>query len=134
MHEFMLIRRKYTNYFRQISVSLWRHLPLFVLTLQKRNRLKNKIMSTTWSINAELLRQLSYIADDEDCMKKALRYIEKLVRQKQGATHVAEDAEEHHSPTKAELIADLNEVCEQIKLARAGKLKGRPLEDVLNEL
>ena len=24
-------------------------------------------MSTTWSINAELLRQLSYIADDEDC-------------------------------------------------------------------
>ena len=38
-------------------------------------------MSTTWSINAELLRQLSYIADDEDCMKKALRYIEKLVRQ-----------------------------------------------------
>ena len=91
-------------------------------------------MSTTWSINAELLRQLSYIADDEDCMKKALRYPEKLVRQKPGATHVAEDAEEHHSPTKAELIADLNEVCEQIKLARAGKLKGRPLEDVLNEL
>lgn len=35
---------------------------------------------------------------------------------------------------KAELIADLNEMCEEVKLIRAGKLKGRPAEELLNEL
>ena len=67
---------------------------------------------STKSINAELFRQLSYIADDENCMKKALDYIRKLAIQKEKA----------------------NEVCEQIKQAPTGQLQGRPLEEVLNEL
>ena len=41
-------------------------------------------MSTT-NVNAELFRQLSYIADDENCMKKALDYIRKLAIQKEKA-------------------------------------------------
>ena len=40
---------------------------------------------STKSINAELFRQLSYIADDENCMKKALDYIRKLAIQKEKA-------------------------------------------------
>ena len=74
-------------------------------------------MSTT-NVNAELFRQLSYIADDENCMKKALDYIRKLAIQKE----------------KAEFVSTLNEVCEQIKQAQTGQLQGRPLEEVLNEL
>lgn len=91
-------------------------------------------MSTT-SLNAELFRQLSYIADDENCMKKVLNYIKKLANQKEKET-TADTLAEEEVPyrTKEELIAGFNEVCEQIKQARAGKLKGRPLEEVLNEL
>ena len=47
---------------------------------------------------------------------------------------VAEDAVPYRPKTKAELIEDLNEVCDEIKLIRAGKLKGRPAEELLNEL
>lgn len=36
--------------------------------------------------------------------------------------------------THEELVEDLNAMCEQIKLVRAGKLKGRPVEELLNEL
>ena len=46
----------------------------------------------------------------------------------------AEDAEEYRSPTKAELIADVNEMCEEIKLIRAGKLKGKSWEEFKHEL
>ena len=41
-------------------------------------------MSTT-GLNAELFRQLSYIADDENYMKKVLNYIKKLAIQKEKA-------------------------------------------------
>lgn len=87
------------------------------------------------SLNAELFRQLSYIADDENYMKKALNYIKKLASQKE-KENTADTLREDDVPyrTKEELIADINEVCEQIKQARAGKLKGRPLEEALNEL
>lgn len=36
--------------------------------------------------------------------------------------------------TKAEILSDFSEACQDIKLAREGKLQGRPLEDLLNEL
>ena len=39
-------------------------------------------MSDTANLNAELFRQLSYIADDETYMKKALNFIKKLAMQK----------------------------------------------------
>lgn len=93
-------------------------------------------MSTT-SLNAELFRQLSYIADDEHCMKKVLNYIKKLASQKEKEEQTASDTlAEDTVPyrTKEELIAEMNEVCEQIKQARSGNVKGRPLEEVLNEL
>lgn len=35
---------------------------------------------------------------------------------------------------KAELIADLNEMCEEVKLIRAGKLKGQSWEDFKREV
>lgn len=92
----------------------------------------------TMNVNVELFRQLSYIADDENYMKKALNYIKKLVVQKekeeQAPFTVAEDEVEYRPLTKEEVLRDMNEVCEQIKQARSGQLKGRPLEELLNEL
>ena len=42
--------------------------------------------------------------------------------------------EETRLRTKEEIIADLHEAGEQIRLAREGKLKGQPLEDFFHEL
>ena len=56
-------------------------------------------MSTT-SLNAELFRELSYIADNENSMRKLLKYVKKLVSQqqeeeRQATPVVAEDTEEY---------------------------------------
>jgi len=93
----------------------------------------------TMSLNAEILRELSYIADDETRLKKALNYVRRLVSQqkeeeKQSASKVAEEGEAYRPLTKAELVAELKEMCDEVKLIRAGKVKGRPAEELLNEL
>ena len=36
--------------------------------------------------------------------------------------------------SKAELIADIREAVEEMKLVRKGKLKARPIEDLINKL
>jgi len=38
------------------------------------------------------------------------------------------------SDTKAELMQDIREAVEELKLVRAGKLKARDAEDLINEL
>ena len=38
---------------------------------------------TSMQLNAELLRELSIIAEDEGLMKKAIKYLKKLTAQKQ---------------------------------------------------
>ena len=42
--------------------------------------------------------------------------------------------EEYVEPTKQELIADLKEAIEEVNLHRAGKIKLRTVEELLNEL
>lgn len=60
-------------------------------------------MDNTMNLNAELLRELSYIADDENYLKKALKAIRKLVaqREEEEASVASEDAEEYRPLTKA---------------------------------
>ena len=89
---------------------------------------------STMNLNAELFRELSYIADDENSMKKLLAYVKKLVAKQLQAPVVSEEAVPYRRLTREEQIAEVNEMCEEIKLIRAGKLKGRPAEELLNEL
>ena len=79
----------------------------------------------TMSLNAEFFRELSYIADDS--------YRQKTDKQ-HASSMLAEQAEEYRPLTKEELIADINEMCENVKQIRAGKLNGRPAEELLYEL
>lgn len=77
----------------------------------------------------EVIREVLKVKD-----LSVLRRLREVLRgnAEEEVSSVAENAVPYK--TKAELIADLNEMCEQIKLARAGKLKGRPAEELLNEL
>ena len=46
----------------------------------------------TMNLNAELFRELSYIADDENSMKKLLAYVKKLVAKQEQNPVVSEEA------------------------------------------
>ncbi|MBQ4520243.1 MAG: hypothetical protein II999_06505 [Bacteroidaceae bacterium] len=92
---------------------------------------------TTMELNAEIFRQLSYIADEKSYMDKVLAYIKELVKQRENEDNAALSiAAEEPAPyyTKAEILAGFDEACKDIKLAREGKLEGRPIEELLNEL
>ncbi len=82
-------------------------------------------MNTT-SLSAELLRELSYIVDDVSSMRKVLKYVKDIVSQQKmkagNETSVVSDSEAEYTPaTKAELIADLNEMCEEDIITIASK-------------
>lgn len=81
------------------------------------------------NLNAEIFRNLSYIADDENCMKKALQFIKKLAAQKEKASK-----EEYKPATKEEILAGVEQACKELKLHKKGKLDFKPAEELLDEL
>ena len=87
---------------------------------------------TALQLNAELLKQLSYIADDETYLRKALNYIKQLANEKVFSENefTGMVSDKPHS----EYLSDIEELCDNVKLIKAGKLKGRPAESLLNEL
>lgn len=83
---------------------------------------------TTMQINAELLKQLSYIADSEDCMKRALDAIKQIVKSRK-------KSEETFKPrTKEEMKADFETALADVKAYKEGKIEFRSAEDLLDEL
>lgn len=95
-------------------------------------------MNNTMNLNAELLRELSYIADDENYLKKALKAIRKLVAQREeeasSASVVSEDAAEYRPLTKAEVMENIRQAFVDAKLIREGKMKALTWEEVRDEL
>ena len=81
---------------------------------------------TTMQINAELFKQLSYIA--EDCMKRALDAIKQIVKSRK-------KSEETFKPrTKEEMKADFETALADVKAYKEGKIEFRSAEDLLDEL
>jgi uncharacterized protein YihD (DUF1040 family) len=44
------------------------------------------------------------------------------------------EEEKYEEPTKEQLLQEIREAVEEINLIKKGKLKGRPLQDLLDEL
>ena len=71
---------------------------------------------------------------------KLLRGVASIVVKKEKApvsptpSIVSEEAVPYHRLTREEQIAEVNEMCEEIKLIRAGKLEGQTWEDFKHEL
>ncbi len=97
----------------------------FVLNLME----KRKFKMNTMNVSAEVIRQLGYIADDEDCMKKVLRAIRNIV-----ATHQVTMESTYQPRSKEELIADFDEAAKDVRLYREGKKEFRPAEELIDEL
>lgn len=90
-------------------------------------------MENVMNLNAELFRQLSYIAGDENAMKKAVKYLKKLAVQIK-ETAATEEEEAYRPRTKAEVLADFDQACKELKLNLEGKLEFESAEELLNEL
>lgn len=91
--------------------------------------------TTIQSSQNDLIRQILGI-EDAEVLKRIKNYIAKTAKKVQFRTQPLEQEIDESVPdlTKEELMADLNAMCEQIKLVRAGKLKGTPWEEFRHEL
>ena len=85
---------------------------------------KNKVM-TTMELNAELFRQLSYLADDETYMQKVMAFVKNLVVQKTQQENV-------EYITKDELLDGIKSGLQDVKQMNLSEAK--TLQDVINEL
>ncbi len=81
---------------------------------------------TTLELNAELLRNMSIIAEDEDLLKRAARYLRKLVAEKQ-----ADDTE----LSKEEFFARVDESREEARQGKVHRIENKEeLRNFLNSL
>lgn len=91
----------------------------------------SEIYMDTLTLEIEKNKLIRQILDIEDIsILKKVRSL--LSSEEKHANCVAE--EEVPYMTKKEILAGFNDACKDIKLAREGKLQGRPIEDLLNEL
>ncbi len=81
---------------------------------------------TTMELNAELFRQLSIIAEDESLMRKAVKAVTRLAKQK--------ETEETEYIGKEEILKGIDAELKEVKLTREGKLAPKLARDFLNEL
>lgn len=87
-------------------------------------------MGKTMNVSAEVIRQLGYIADDDSSMEKVLDFIKGLIAQKKEAAGAAGDG----LPTKAEVLAGVDQSLKELRQNQAGELKFQSWEDFRREL
>lgn len=88
-------------------------------------------MSAVVGLNAELYRQLGYVADDEVSMKKILRYVKGVVAKKEARN---EAADSYVPLTHDELVMEFKGALDDLKQSLDGKVKYRPVEELIDEL
>ena len=75
------------------------------------------IVMSTLSLSAELFRELSYLADDEGCMRSLVAYARRLVARRREEDEaregmaVAEEGEAYRPLTREEMAAEVEEMC-----------------------
>lgn len=92
-------------------------------------------METSLNTNAELFKQLSYIATDELYMKKALKYVKKLAIQKEREEHNCAGIKKSMSEySEKEFMNGLSCACEEVKSYKKGELQLKTWEELRHEL
>ena len=81
---------------------------------------------TSLEINAEIFKNMSIIAEDEDLLKRVARYLRKLVAEKQ-----ADDT----ALSKEEFFARVDEAREQVRQGKVHRIESKEeLKNFLNSL
>lgn len=79
---------------------------------------------TAMELNVELFRQLSLIADDETLMRKAVKAIQRITKQRAEAEYIS----------KADLLAGIDSGLQEVRQAKDRSLQPKTARDFLNEL
>lgn len=82
----------------------------------------------TIQLQQSVLQDVASLMDDTEAMKKLQKVLQRLKKEKAAkeATTAADD--------KAEVMNDIREGLRELKLMKQGKLKSRPVEELLNEI
>lgn len=82
----------------------------------------------TIQLQQSVLQDVASLMDDTEAMKKLQKVLQRLKKEKAAkeATTAAAD--------KAEVMNDIREGLRELKLMKQGKLKSRPVEELLNEI
>lgn len=82
----------------------------------------------TIQLQQSVLQDVASLMDDTEAMKKLQKVLQRLKKEKAAkeATTAADD--------KAEVMNDIREALRELKLMKQGKLKSRPVEELLNEI
>ena len=84
-------------------------------------------MSKAMQLQQSVLQDVAYLLDDKEAMKKLQKFLHRLKSEKA-------EKEEMSAAEKEEILNDIREGLRELKLVREGKLKSRPIEELLNEL
>ena len=84
-------------------------------------------MSNTIQLQQSVLQDVASLLDDNESMKQLQKYLQRLKRER-----VAK--EEMSVKEKEEILNDIRDGLRELKLTKQGKLKSRPIEELLNEL
>ena len=79
---------------------------------------------TAMELNVELFRQLSLIADDETLMRKAVKTIQRITKQREEAEYIS----------KAEFFVGIASGLQEVRQAKDRSLHPKTARDFLNEL
>ena len=79
---------------------------------------------TAMELNVELFRQLSLIADDETLMRKAVKAIQRITKQREEAEYIS----------NADLLAGIDSGLQEVRQAKDRSLQPKTARDFLNEL
>ena len=84
-------------------------------------------MNKAIQLQQSVLQDVAYLLDDNEAMKKLQNVLQRLKKEKAAK-------EEMSAAEKEEILNDIRDGLRELKLVREGKLKSRPIEELLNEL
>lgn len=82
---------------------------------------------STMQLQQSVLQDVVALLDDNESMKKLHKFLQHLKGEKQMEGEMS-------AKEKEEILDDIREGLRELKLMKQGKLQGRPVEELLNEL
>jgi len=82
-------------------------------------------MDETIKLQQSVMQDVVSLMDDNDAMRKLKKYLRKLI---------SESEKEMSKAEKEEVLDSIRQGLVEVRLVKEGKLKSRPVEELLNEL
>lgn len=91
------------------------------------NKKKGENNMTTIQLQQSVLQDVVSLLDDKEAMKKLQKVLQRLKQEKAAKQEMTDK-------DKAEILNDIKEGLHELKLMKQGKLKSRPVEELLDEI